>query len=174
MSRINIIRAFTLIEVTLYLALFAVLMSSLLVSAYPLMRMNERQSAYILRENEVLFITEKVRNTLAILMTNPSVTITEPSEDTTGPVLRIAEGGAELLSLEEDDSSALCTPPRLCSMLLWSERGSTPLPLNNARIDIDNFLVTHTGPTHETPRTLEISFTAGGVPVGPVIYTLHF
>lgn len=167
-------RAFTLIEVIIYLTLFSILMSGILVSVYPLLSHSERLTTHVLRESEVAFITEKIRNALHHTVTDSTVVVTEPPEGGTGNILRITKGGVELLALHVDESLTFCSPPRVCSMLVWSDNENAPLPLNNERIAIDSFVVTHTPPTTNTERSLEISFTADGVPMGPFIYHMHF
>jgi prepilin-type N-terminal cleavage/methylation domain-containing protein len=170
----NIIQGFTLVEVIIYLALFSILMSGILVSVYPILTNTDRLTAHVLRESEVAFITEKIRNALSLTVTLSDVIIVEPREGETSNTLRIERDGSELLSISIDDSLTFCTPPRICSMLVWSEDGNSPLPLNNERIHIDNLSVTHNAPTPGSYRSIDLTFTANGEIVGPITYYFRF
>jgi prepilin-type N-terminal cleavage/methylation domain-containing protein len=170
----HIIQGFTLVEVIIYLALFSILMSGILVSVYPILTNTDRLTAHVLRESEVAFITEKIRNALSLTVTDNDVIIVEPSEGETSNTLRIEQNGNGVLSISVDTSLTFCTPPRICSMLVWSEDGSPPLPLNNERVYIDNLNITHSAPTLNLGRSIDLTFTANGETVGPIRYYFHF
>ncbi len=165
---------FTLIETLLYLGLFSLLIGGIIACTYPLFTNTDRMHEYTLRETEILFMTEKLRAALRTLVTDPSVTIDTPAPGETAHTLIVKRGASELLRIEEDHSLSYCNPPQICTTLLWS-MGDTPLlPLHNARVSIDSFVVTHTAPHGGLPRMLNITITADGDTVGPLQHYLRF
>jgi hypothetical protein len=100
--------------------------------------------------------------------------MTVPAPNSSSSTLVVKRGASELLRIEEDDTLTFCTPPHVCSMILYSANGDPLLPLNNERIDFDALLFTHTAPHDDMPRTLDVTFTADGMIQGPFRYYLAF
>ncbi len=167
-------KGFTLIEAILYIGLFGLIFTGILVSMYPLFTNTEKLTRRVVTENEITFITSKIRYALAHGITSSSIQVIEPSEGTQGDSLTIADGIEEYFHFEVDASNAYCTPPRVCSVLTYRENGGDLLPLNTERVAISSFTVVHHTPQGNTPRLLEISFIANGTPVGPLKQYLHF
>ncbi len=162
-------RGFTLIETIIYIGLFGLMFTGIFTSMYPILTNAERMSKNIVTEGETAYILGKIRYALAKGMTSDARSIT-----TTGNTIVVSEGSTELFRFEEDGSGTFCTPPRACSMIVYSENGDDPTPLNAERVYIDNFEVTHTLPSGNVPRIIEIAFTTNEVEVGPIRYYLHF
>jgi type II secretory pathway pseudopilin PulG len=167
-------RGFTLLETIIYVGLFGIMFTGIFISIYPFFTGAERLSRNIATEGETAFVLNKIHYALAQGITSSADVVTTPAEGATADKLIITQGASEHFRFEEDLTNTFCTPPLICKMLVYSENGTTTKPLNAERVLIENFSVTHTAPNGDTPRYLDISFTANGVPVGPVRYYLHF
>jgi type II secretory pathway pseudopilin PulG len=168
-------KGFTLIETIIYVGLFSIMFTGIFVSIYPFFTGAERLTRNILIEGETAFILSKIRYTL-----NDSVTSTEgrviiPAAGQTDNKLVLENSSNETYRFEIDETNSFCTSPLNCSLMtLEIDANNDPKPLHASRVQIDNLEVTHTGQSGDTPRYLDISFTANGEPVGPVRYYLHF
>jgi type II secretory pathway pseudopilin PulG len=167
---------FTLIETIIYIGLFSLIFTGIFVSIYPLMTGAERLSRNVAIEGETAFILAKIEYALSDSITSSSGTITSPAAGATGSSLVIAVGGNERYRFEGQSSSSYCTTPLICRVLTLKTGGGSndAIPLNAQRVQVENFSVTHTGPTGGEPRYLDVSFTVNGEAVGPVRYYLHF
>jgi type II secretory pathway pseudopilin PulG len=167
-------RGFTLVETIIYIGLFALMFTGIFTSMYPIFTNAEKLTKNILTEGETAFILSKLHYALAQGISDPTRFITSPSQGNEGNELVINDGGVELFRFEEDLSNTFCTPPRVCGFITYSEDSDDPLPLNAERVFIEDFLVKHVAPNGDMPRYVEISFTANTVPIGPIVYYLHF
>jgi type II secretory pathway pseudopilin PulG len=166
---------FTLIETIIYIGLFGIVFSGIFVSMYPLFTGAARLTNNVAAEGEAAFITAKINYLLRAGVTNSHSRITTPAEGTTGNELIITQDGAEMFRLTETFSSEYCVAPLLCHVLTLEENESgTALPLNTQRISVDHLKITHFAPSDGTPRHIDVSFTANGIPFGPIRYYLHF
>jgi len=165
---------FTLLETVIYIGLFSLMFTGIFVSIYPLFSSADRLTKNIAVEGESAFILAKINYALSSTITSSSGTITTPSAGNTANELVIKYGGVEKYHFALDTSNTYCTSPLVCTMLTVSKNGGTALPLNAQRVKIENFSVTHVAPANGEPRYLDVKFTAGGVPVGPIRYYVHF
>jgi type II secretory pathway pseudopilin PulG len=173
-SAVSNMRGFTLVETIIYIGLFGLLFSGIFASMYPIFTNAEKLTKNIATEGEVAFILTKFHYALANALTDDSRTISTPSEGTTDDALVLMNGATELFRFEEDLSNVFCTPPRSCGFITYGENGDDPTPLNAERIYIKDFQVTHIAPSGDTPRYLDVSFTANEVEIGPIRYYVHF
>ncbi len=167
------VRGFTLIETIIYVALFGIMFTGIFMSVYPLFTNAERLSRNIATQSESVFILAKINYALKDTITSSRGLVTLPAEGSTAEALVLAYDGAETYAFTPDTSNAFCTPPNVCSILTMSSNVHAPLPLHAERVNIENFSVTHHAPTGDSPRMLEVSFTANGTPIGPIHYYLH-
>ncbi len=165
-------RGFTLLETIIYIGLFGSMMSGIFLSIYPLLTGAERLTRGIVTEGEASFILAKIEHALRDTITSADGTILTPAEGTSAGELRIANSGTERYRFGIDTTNTFCNAPRICSMLVLSQDGNDPLPINPQRVSIENFIVTHT--KAGSVRYLDVTFTANDAPVGPVRYYLHF
>lgn len=167
-------RGFTLIETILYVGLFGIMFTGIFLSIYPFFTGAEKLSNSIATESEIAFILSKIQFAITDTVTSTQGQITIPAEGETSNTLSLSYNTNERYIFAEDATNAFCTPPLTCSMLTLAEGPHTPLPLNSERVDIKNFTVTHVAPTGNIPRSIEVSFDAHDVPVGPIRFYLHF
>jgi type II secretory pathway pseudopilin PulG len=167
-------KGFTLVETIIYIGLFSLMFTGIITSVYPLLTNAERLTRTITLENEVMFVVSKIKYAVSQGITSSSTIISEPPEGASGSTLAIRNETDELFHIEVDETNTFCTPPRVCSMITYSESGSEPLPLNAERVLMSDFTVTHHAPEAGAPRFIEVKFTANGIPVGPFTYYLHF
>jgi type II secretory pathway pseudopilin PulG len=167
-------KGFTLVETIIYIGLFGLMFTGIFTSVYPILTSTEALTKNIAIENEATFIARKLHYALAQGITSSTTFIATPTEGTASSTLVISSDEDELSRFTVDTSNVFCTPPRVCSVLMYSKNGNTPLPLNNERVDITNFTVAHHPPVDGSPRRIEVSFTANGIPVRPIRYYLHF
>ena len=165
---------FTLIETIIYIGLFGIMITGIFVSMYPLFTNAQRLTANILIDGESAFILTKIKYALAHTITSTQGVIISPKEGETANVLTITNG-TQQYEFAEDTSQVFCTPPLICSPLTLSQNGQQPQALNSERVAIENFTVTHTAPVHNGAlRRLEVSFTANGVAIPPMVFELQF
>ena len=165
---------FTLIESIVYIGLFGIMVSGLFISIYPFFTGAEQLSRNITIEGESAFMLRKIHFALSQHITSAEDNIVIPPLGSTTNKLVIAHNETESVRFELDDTQLFCTPPLLCHMLLYGKHGEALLPLNNERVSVKDFTVSHTQPHGDTSRRIEIFFTLNDVPVGPVYYYVHF
>ncbi|QQR65038.1 type II secretion system protein [Candidatus Kaiserbacteria bacterium] len=165
---------FTLIETIIYVGLFGIICSGIFVSIYPFFTGAERLSRNITNEDESSFILAKIRYALINTITTPQGVITTPGEGETSDTLVLEQDRHVAYIFTLDTGNAFCTPPLICSQVTLMDHGKDPLPLNASRVTIDNITFTHHAPVGDAPRSLEVSFRVGDIPVGPIRYYLHF
>lgn len=142
-------RAFTLLETIIYIALLSVILTGLMVAVYPLFTGAERNTAKVNAEGEAAFILRKVAWALS-----SAASVSEPAAGSSGDTLTIVGG----VSLAENDGAIEVDG----------------VPITNSRVEVSDFSVTHTAPSGNTPRLIEVSFKIDGTPVGPWQKYVHF
>ncbi|MFM2381986.1 MAG: hypothetical protein RLZZ76_753 [Candidatus Parcubacteria bacterium] len=145
-------QGFTLLETIIYLALFSILLTGVLISSYSFFRGAERMTLYVLQDNEAAFVIRKIGTQL-----NSASAITVPSSGAASSSIRFSTyDGSEHTFAAVDGSIAYAT-------------ATGPfLPLNAERVKVSAFSATHTAPTSLSPRFLEYSFVIDGEVVGPI------
>ncbi len=165
---------FTLLETIIYVGLFSLIFTGILVSVFPLMTGAERLSRNVATESEAAFILAKIDHALSDSINSVNGQVTSPAAGTTGSTLTLTNAGIEVYRFETTTTSSYCSVPLICRVLTLSKASGDAIPLNAQRVQVKDFSVTHVGPTGGKPRYLDISFTVNGTPVGPVRYYLHF
>jgi len=166
-------KGFTLIETIIYIGLFGIMCTGIFASMYPLFTSAQRLTTNILIDSETTFILSKIEYALSNGITSPTGTITSPSAGTTGSTLTITNI-SQLYKFKVDTLGTFCTVPVSCKVLTLALGSNGAIPLNSQRVNIENFSVTHNAPSVNALRSLDISFTANGVAVGPIRYYLRF
>ena len=137
-------RGFTLIETLLYIGLFGILLTSMVMIAYPLMTGADRLNQRVTEEGEAAFVLHKVS---AALHTEKISSISVASQTLT--INRA--GGPDSISIREESGE------------IKMEEGGTELPLTGSRTGFSNFLVTYTASTGgNIPHTVTVQFDIGG------------
>lgn len=112
-------RGFTLLETIIYIALFGLIMSGAVASAYQLLEGGRRNQAAISIQEEGTFLTRKINwalvgaseirvpATSTIIITRPSLALRTPSESpltitASGTIMTLARGGALPMPLNGD------------------------------------------------------------------------
>lgn len=136
------VRGFTLIETLLYIGLFGVLLTSVVLVAYPLMTGADRLNQRVTEEGEAAFVLHKIASALYAA----EVTDIEISSG----ALIIWNGADAVTFREEDDAIEL-------------SRGGTFTPLTASRVVFSDFSADYTASTGgNIPHTLVVNFTVGG------------
>ncbi len=145
-------RGFTLIETIVYLALFSILFTGVLVSSYTFFRGAENVSARVVKENEIAFVVRK----MATLLASASA-VTSPSSGTSGSTLTFStySGDSYTFTIASDAATL-------------QKNSTTPVVLTAERVKFTNFSVSHTAATGGFPRYIEYSFTVEGETFGPI------
>ncbi len=141
--------AFTLIEVLVYLGIFAILMGGILTSAFSVFESSNRDQTKIMIQGEGDFLVAKINWALS-----GAQTITSPLEG----------GSASILSLSKGDPSG--TPITVDISLSGtdlniSEGGNPPATLNNSNVEISpNIKVSPEIFTYSSdPKNVQANFT---------------
>jgi prepilin-type N-terminal cleavage/methylation domain-containing protein len=145
-------KGFTLIETIIYLALFSILFTGVLVSAYSFFRGAEILSRDIVRENEVAFVTRKI----AVLL-NSADTLIVPAVGTASSTLQFSTYDGLTHTFLIDSGK-----------VLYATGTNARVPLNTERVVFSAFTATHTAPTGDVPRFIEYGVGADGEVVGPL------
>ena len=154
------LRAFTLVEVLIYIALLTILLTSVIVTVYPIFSGAERTSSKITNELETAFVLRKFGWAFSSI-----ASVSNPASNTlvtTGSALTLTTQTGAVLSFTIDGSVFKLT------------KNGTEFPLTNGRVVFSNFQVTNTPPSGATPRSFDIAFLANGAHVGPVKYYARF
>jgi type II secretory pathway pseudopilin PulG len=165
---------FTLIETIIYIALFSIIFVGIFVSVFPIFTSAERLTKNIVTEGESAFVLSKINYALQNTIIDSTGVVTAPAAGTSGNTLVLSYNGSEKYRFVMDTSGTFCAAPLLCQMLTISEAGGAGAPLNASRVNITDFNISHVAPTGNTPRFLDVTFKANGVPIGPVRYYLNF
>jgi type II secretory pathway pseudopilin PulG len=169
------IAGFTLIETIIYIGLFGIIFSGIFSSMYPIFTNASRLTSHVAAEGETAFIIAKINYALKASITDSQSSITSPAENTNGHSLILSHHGDVKFIFAENETNDYCIAPLTCHTLTLKENESgQALPLNTQRVTIENFTVTHVAPSGGMPRYLDITFTANGIPMGPIRYYLHF
>lgn len=171
-AAINTNRGFTLLETIIYIGLFGIIFSGIFVSIYPLFTGAERLTRNIVIEGETAFILAKIHYAFAHTITSPDATVSVPSPDR---LILLDKDGNEVSEFTTTVGE-FCSPPLQCKMLILELGNDSDkrFPLNAQRVEITDFVVSHTAATRDVPGFVDLEFKANGVNVGPVRYYLHF
>jgi hypothetical protein len=133
-------KAFSLIETILYLALFALIISGIVVTMYDLYEVAGRNQSKAMLHEEKDFLSAKIGSTLASI--NPAKPIT-PAANTSGASLSETsyDGSTNTISVASG------------TMLL------NAATLNNINVTISNLVFIHTYSGGTNPESIEAGFT---------------
>jgi prepilin-type N-terminal cleavage/methylation domain-containing protein len=124
---------FTLVEVLVYLGLFAILMTGMLATAFSMLEASDRDQTRVLMQGEGDFIVAKINWALTGI------------KDINSP---FPGGSGSILSVNKWIGSGVATtvdfriPPGTEDMAI-TFGGNDPVVLNNSNIQIENLLFTH-------------------------------
>ncbi len=154
------IKGFTLIETLVYIALFGIILTGVIVTSYPLITGADKLSLRTTTDGESAFVSRKVAWALSSLVEictpsagfsgNTLIVRTAGPDCTTGPKISLRQGVLTQNSIE-----------------VSKDGGITWLPLTASRVTFSNFSVRHTSPAGGVPRSLSVEFDANGVHFGP-------
>ncbi len=134
---------FTLIETLLYIALFAIILTGVIMSAYPLITGSESLSAHVTAQGEAGFVLRKFSWAFSDVV---SVTVSG------GNTLTVTQPSGSLVFTEDTGAIEL-----------------NGVPLTASRVAFSNFAVSKTIPA-SGPEYIEVEFDAGTEHYGPARY----
>lgn len=143
-------RGFTLIETLIYLALFSMLFTGILLSSYGFFTSVEHVSSLVVGENEAAFVIYKIN---AIL--NASRSIAEPT--THGDVLRVTTTDSDVYIIRNVEGA-----------ITLQKNSASPVLLTAERVTFSNFSATNTPKNAGLPHHLEYTFSVDGTPISPI------
>lgn len=152
-------KGFTLIEVIIYLALFGILMSGAVVTAFSLFESSGRNQNSIMLQEEGSFILAKISATLS-----GAEAVILPDENSSGSTLSVVKwdagaGNPIVINMDGDN-------------IVLSHSSNPSVPLNNSNVYITNLNFTHNQNLGEgsRPESVTASFTANTrTPNGQII-----
>jgi prepilin-type N-terminal cleavage/methylation domain-containing protein len=148
MKKIHLTRGFTLIEVLIYLGLFAILMSGALVGAYQLLQGGAHTRSLTFTQAEGTFINRKINWALT---------------GASNPV--VSAGGAKLDLDRVDLGTVLHFDASGTNLTLSGNTSPTPVILNSDEFKPSNLLFAVTPAQSDgTPALVTVTFTIQGVP----------
>lgn len=150
---------FTLIETMIYIALFAVLVSGVIIASMPIITGAQRMNERIMIENEVALVSKTIPSLIpqARVVSMPGA----GSEGNTLTLTTYSAGGPEITYTFYAEGGAI--------MAKAGPTGVTvpAVPLTASRVQFDGFLVRHIAGTADTPAAIEFTFDVNGRTYGP-------
>ena len=166
MPRASSLTGFTLIEVIIYLALFAIVFGGAIVAAYNVFESNGRDQAKAMVQEEADFLIAKIDWALSGVKsaTLPALPPTPPDLSSNGAVLSVTKynfaSNPVVISLSGTD-------------LVISEGGNPPITLNNSNVQIGSLNFKHKNASGDgiDPESVQAVFIVSArAPNGMVIY----
>jgi type II secretory pathway pseudopilin PulG len=157
--RNNPLTGFTLLETMIYIGLFAVLISGVIIASMPIITGAQRMNDRIMIENEVALVTK----TIPSLVPQARV-VTAPSAGSSGGTLTLttySDGGPEITYTFYAEGGAIMARVGPTGVPVSS------VPLTASRVRFESFLVRHIPGTVTTPAAIEFTFEANGLAYGP-------
>lgn len=149
-KRIATVRAFTLIEAIIYIALFSILIGGAVVAVYGIFESRERNQTKAMMQEEGDYIIGKINWAVS-----GSSSITSPGVNTT-----CTSPSPCVLSLTKWDSSVGTVDLQLSGANITLARGANAaVPLNNTDVFISGLLFTHFYDGGSNPEGVRASFT---------------
>ena len=143
-------RGFTLIEMLVYLALFGILMSGVVITAYGIFESGNRNSAKIMMQEEGNFLMAKIGWALSSISS-----INSPSVSSSSSTLSVLRVDATTIEIKQSGKDITMT------------RGGITQTLNNSNVSITNLLFNYTQNTDTewvtTSFTLETHTSDGKI-----------
>ena len=169
-------RGFTLLETIIYIGLFSTLFTGIIMSVYPLFTIASLQNKQITIQAEASYILDKIAYIITESNTMPTSQVVTPGVGQSTSTLILTTSATDSYQFRIDTAPPGCIAPRLCSTLSLKKNTGKLLPLTSMRVVVENFTITHTppDPLKGQRRTVDVSFTVSGTPVGPVRYYLRF
>ena len=149
-------RGFTLVEVLIYIALFGLLMSGAVVSAYQLLQSGENQEISFAAQQEGTFINRKLAWALAPATAVSAsggniLTITRPDLGSQSPI--VVDGSGDRITLKRGSGAAL--------------------PLSTEGLALSNVVFSTNPPANGLPEAVHVSYTLGGKDFTYAMYLRH-
>ncbi len=146
---------FTLIETIIYVALFALLMSGVVVSIHPLFSGIERMNERIMVENEVAVVSRTITSLIP-----QAQFVSVPSSGGSGDTLTL---------------TTYSLPPQITysfkvegGAVVASVFGSPWTNLTASRVHFDSMSVSHVAASGGVPAYIELSYVVDGETFGPI------
>lgn len=177
MSKIRQQRSgFSLLETIIYIGLFTLLFGTVLSTVHPIFTSTERLTKAVTTETEVAFMLAKIEYQLKQALSSPAGSVEAPPPSTSSSTLALRDKNGMLYTFSTSNAVSTCLPPRVCEVSTLALNNNEPLPLTSSRVNISNFLVTHTppNPTEQSSRTIDISFDVNNKPVRPLRFYVQF
>lgn len=146
----NHTRGFTLLETVIYLALFSILFTGILVSSHSFFRGAELMSALLVRENETAFVVRKIGTLL-----NSAKEITSPVSGSASSTLIFStyDGGEYTFTIKDEK-------------MMYASGTNPFIPLTADRVVVTSFTATLSPKIGVSPLFLDYSFAVEGEVVG--------
>lgn len=143
---------FTLIETIIYVALFGMLFSGILVSSYSFITAAEHISAQVLVENETAFVVWKI-NTLLV----SADTIINPVPNTSDTILSFTTYSKDTYKISMNEK-----------VIMIKKNNTAEVPMTSERVTFDTFSVNYKTALDGIPSYVEYSFTIDGKETAPI------
>lgn len=146
-------RGFTLLETVIYIALFSILMSGVLVTLFQLLDAGTMNRTAVAVQEEGTFVNRKINWALAgatavNVPNTKTLTITRPDLGAQSP-LQITESAGEM---------------RI------SRGGATPVPLTTSEFEVADTEISVIPPASGVPTAVRVSYTIEGTPFVFITY----
>ena len=150
-------KGFTLLETILYIGLFSILITGLLLSVYPLLTGSDKISTRALSAADTAFIIRKINTVLA---SATSANIISPIVGTSSSTLSVTSTAALITNTHTFTEDG--------NYLMYKVKSRDAVPINTDRIPVKKFFVKHVASVDGVPRYIEYSFLISGIVVGPI------
>lgn len=136
-------RGFTLLEVLIYIALFGLLMSGAVVSAFQLLESGQRQDISFAAQQEGTFVNRKLAWALA-------------------PATAVSVSGGNKLTISRPDLGTTLIVDASSTPITFA-RGTNPaVPLTSSGLTVENTHFVVLPPANGLPTAVELAYTLGG------------
>ena len=116
-------KGFTLIETLIYIALFSIILTGIILTAYQIIEGSEKTRQKVILEEEANFLMRKFSWATAGIRSGD---IVSPSPNSEGPILTITRGASDPISFTQ------------VGEVIFIQRGSNPsVPLSSSNIVVD-------------------------------------
>ena len=149
-------RGFTLLEVVIYIALFSMLMSGVLVTVYQLLEAGRSNMSAVAVQEEGTFVNRKISWALA------GATDIEVPDPKTLIITRPDLGAQSPIEIKEEDG-----------MMKISRGGATAVPLTTSELEVSNTEITMSTGGASLPTSVRMEYEIEGHPFLFITY-LHF
>ncbi len=162
MNRINTQRGVTLIEIMVYLGLFAIIIGGAVIASYQIFESSGRTRTRAMIEDEGNFLSAKMLWALS-----GAHTVDAPLLPPGGVLCAVSN---TFTVTKWDSSLGVLEFTLLSGNLMLSRNGATPLPLNNGNIAVSAVSFKHCYQGGMMPESIEMTYTLSArTPSGAMI-----